>query len=426
MKKLLLTTTALITLVATGAQAAPKSHAKKDLKVEHKAMVEHDHDHMHKHSAFKVDLHGRYETLMAVRNVKKEYLAGTNNGYLTPNQKNFGFDSNAKVNLEVSSVAENGLKYGANLSVTPDSRELNRNFSSMDKTFLFMEGGFGRLEAGSNYSVSTLMEIGAHSVAAATGGASDGYGRNYLNLVSPKDGTDATSSYTTQGRNFLYRGLVGDGTNNESARKVSFMSPRFSGLLLGISYTPDADNSGSTDPKTATGDTTTKLKNVFSVALNYDYKMSGMDITSTLMYNSGKSSDTTKNKLSEWGIGAKVSKGPLSVAASYDDAKKSSSLKTAKKPKNSFWTLGAGYEMGKLTTSLTYMSAKLGDSGVNPSNSSKTTAWSVGVDYMLASGLKTYAEFTQFTLKNKTVQNTTPKAPSNKATAFMAGAVVKF
>jgi outer membrane protein OmpU len=424
MKKLLLTTTALITLVAVGAEAAPKkAKHKAHAKVEHKASA-HEHEHKH-HSSFKVDLHGRQEFNLAVRSVKKDYDKGLNEGKLTTGQKNFGFDSNTKVSLEVSSVADNGLKYGANIALAPNAKQNNRNFSGMDKTFLFMEGGFGRLEAGSNYSVSTLMEIGAHSVAAGTGGASDGYWSDYANIVKPVDGTDVSTVFTLSGRNYLYRNLTDSQTLTESARKISFMSPRFSGLQLGLSYTPDQDNNGSNFVRNDTNEF--NMKNVFGVALNYDHKMSGMDFSGTVFYNGGKNTVTTQENLSEWGVGAKVAKGPLSFAASYDDAKKTNQIKTeaAVDGKNRLWTVGVGYEMNKLTASLTFMSAKAGDKfNAVTNNMSKTTAWSVGLDYMIASGLKTYAEYTQFTLKNPLLQ--APSYEANKGSVFLAGAVVKF
>ena len=211
MKKLLLTTTALISLVAAVADAAPKK-AKKAVKAE--AAVEKEHE-MHKHHAhFKVDLHGRQEFNLAARSVKKDYMFGNKatydvrvrneNGYLTSNQKNFAFDSNTKVNMDVSAHADNGLKYGANVALKPVGNVKNRNFSSMDNTFLFLEGGFGRVEAGSNFSSVTMMELGAHSVATATGGVS-GYWGDYANVVTPGTGADQSDAFILTGRNSVYR-----------------------------------------------------------------------------------------------------------------------------------------------------------------------------------------------------------------------------
>lgn len=444
MKNLLLTTTALITLVAGVADAAPKK-AKKAAKAE--MAVEHEHS-MNKHTNFKVDLHGRQEFNLAVRSVKADYMYGdsaTNaNGYLTKNQKNFAFDSNTKVSLDVSAHAENGLKYGANVALKPAGNAKSRNFSNMDNTYLYLDGGFGHLEAGSNFSAVTMMELGAHSVATGTGGVS-GYWADYANVVTPGSttdgvnsnnaGNDVSSSFILVGRNTLYRdSLLGSST--ESSRKLTYMSPKYSGLQLGLSYTPDQSNLGTANPKALTTDTTSSkdLKNVFGVVLAYDHKMSGVDFAGEVHYQGGKntamSGTTATHNLSEWGLGAKVARGPFSLAASYDDARKSNTLKTATGQKNNYWTVGAAYEMNKLAASLTYLNGQKGNKNVAANNyMSKTSAWSVGVDYMLASGLKTYAEFTAYSLKNANLQNTTTAGKSyaaNRGNMFLAGAVVKF
>lgn len=429
MKNLLLTTTALITLVAAVADAAPKK-AKKAAKAE-VATEEHV---MHKHHTnFKVDLHGRQEFNLAARSVKSDYMKGdgtaTNaNGYLTKNQKNFAFDSNTKISLDVSAHADNGLKYGANVALKSLGNAQNRNFSNMDNTFLYLEGGFGHLEAGSNFSAVTMMELGAHSVATGTGGVS-GYWADYANVVSPTDGENVTGDFILMGRNSVYRdGMLG--TSSESARKITYMSPKYSGLQLGFSYTPDQSNKGSAAAQTmAASQDASPLKNVFGVVLGFDHKMSGADLAAEAHYQGGKNTSTTAtNNLSEWGIGAKVAKGPFSIAASYDDARKSDTLKSDKGQKNNYWTVGIGYEMNKLAASVTYLNGNKGDKNATTnSNMSKTSAWSVGVDYMLATGLKTYAEFTAYNLKNAALQNPTGKSyPANRGNVFLAGAVVKF
>jgi len=437
MKKLLLTTTALITLVAAVADAAPKK-AKKAAKAEMATM---EHEEMHKHHAhFKVDLHGRQEFNLAARSVKKEYMYGDDvvrnkNGYLTSNQKNFAFDSNTKVNLEVSAHSNNGLKYGANVALKPAGNAKNRNFSSMDNTFLFLEGGFGRVEAGSNFSAVTMMELGAHSVATATGGVS-GYWGDYANVVTPGTGADKSENYILTGRNTVYRSALANDTGmkstlvgTESARKVTYMSPKYSGVQLGFSYTPDQANNGAFNAGApVTGLTSInegRLKNVFGVVLGYDHKLSGVDFAGEAHYQGGKNTSVVAaNNLSEWGVGAKVAKGPMSLAASYDNANKSNTLKTDVGQKNYYWTVGVGYEMDKLAASVTYLNGNQGDK-TDPAahNMSKTSAWSVGLDYMLASGLKTYAEFTAYNLKNAKIQGANP---ANKGNVFLVGGVVKF
>jgi hypothetical protein len=79
--------------------------------------------------------------------------------------------------------------------------------------------------------------------------------------------------------------------------------------------------------------------------------------------------------------------------------------------------------MNKYSVSLTHMGSRNGGKLSSVNSVTKLNAYSLGMDYMVASGLKTYAEVTTVSVANPFEQGVKGK---NNGTVVMAGAVVKF
>ena len=435
-----------------------------------------------------VKLHGKYEFQGGTRSQKsayidQSYLAGTNPfkpGFsnVTSNQKNASFNSNARVGVLVEGKADNGFKYGANVMLNPRTNDSSGYSNNVEKSFLFVEQDLGRVELGSNYGVDVMMNIGADSIACATGGASDGDWSSYFKY----DGVDVNGapkglSMTpiASGISYLNRSL--DNANREAPRKVTYILPSTNGVQLGVSYTPDPNNNGTANNQALIGDFA-YAKNIISVAGIYEKQISGLDFAlsasysfsgvNNTSYNNALGVNTGLHKLSDYQIGMKFSKGAFAVAGSYGDAGKSLRAKGLPyKPKQNYYTAGVSYSMDKFAASLTYLGSKnteeaqlfkgtkyygglaagTGTTGLAstsnasavPGSLTKLNAYSLGVDYMVASGLKTYAEVTFVSVTNSAIQNSlagvtygsptsvnNPAAPKNNGTVIIAGAVVKF
>ena len=423
-----------------------------------------------------VKLHGKYEFQAGTRSQKSTYIdqmypigAPINSaqttfrpgfGNQTKNQKNAQFYSKARVGVLVEGKTDHGLKYGANVMLSPRTTDTSKwEGKGEEKSYLFAEHHFGKVELGSNYAVDSMMNIGAESIACATGGASNGD----WNLYFKSNGNDSTGNTSglsmnpiTSGVSYMYRTL--DNRYQEGPRKVSYMTPMYDGFRLGASYTPDPNNigyNGVTNPNI--GDFVS-AKNIVSLAGTYEKQVSGLDFALSASYNfSGVANSANVNKLSEYAVGVKIGKGAFAVAGSYGDAGKSLRAKgLAYKPKQNYYTAGISYSMDKFGASLTYLGSRnteenySGYSGIsgtaptlsdsNPTGSiTKLNAYSLGVDYMVASGLKTYAEVTFVSVSNPAVQNSlsnityaagnankNPAAPKNNGTVIIAGAVVRF
>ncbi len=247
------------------------------------------------------------------------------------------------------------------------------------------------------------------------------------------------------------------------------MSPRISGLQLGLSFAPDLNNNGGNNILTSNNinkDGTissignlyfgapVRVKNAWSLGLNYTNSINDVkvalsavadigkaekqtivpamintggvvgDVTSIEQTSSGESFTGKSNDLKTYSLGAVVGTNGFSVAASYHNDGKSLTEKDSNL-KSSWWTAGVAYENGPASVSLTYLSGKKSDKSDN--SSMKTQVVSLGADYEVAPGLKPFAEVTMvnFKPKNSTSSNQidTTKA---KATVFLIGTKLKF
>lgn len=398
-------------------------------------------------------------------------------GRLSTNSKNSAFFSKAIIGVKIEGKNDTGFVYGANINLLPRTvYNTSHNGSYTEKSFLFCESNIGRIEIGSYYSVETVMNIGAQSVAAAIGGASDGEWSHYYyfngepskniypNITTNNSGGLGTNPISL-GTSYAYRAADYFPTDKEGMRKISYVTPKFNGLQLGISYTPDANNPNNLN---GTSNSTTSdfqyAKNIVALAGLYEKIIADFNFSLSAAYSfSGvrdSSFKTGVNRLSDYQIGFKLTKGYISFAASYGDAGKSLRKKNISfKPKQNYLSLGLGYKINKLSLSVTYLSSKNSEMGggytYSPPNDLNNTyftltgpgrgsitrlsAYSIGTDYLITQGFKAYTEITFVSVSNPAIQSSLSSvqyksnnityynnpAPKNSGKVFLLGGVLQ-
>jgi outer membrane protein OmpU len=284
------------------------------------------------------------------------------------------FANDTEVNINVQGTADNGLTYGAVIELEADvTADTDGSGLNADKTFLFVESNAGRVELGSNIGAEDALKVDAATIARATGGIDGDWYR-----------------FATVGTGFIIRPDLPNAHARgaaEDATKITYYSPRFSGVQVGVSYTPDDGNVGTAAAFTT--DTNGDNENVFGLGANYtgQFDQVGVQLSATGAF--GESETAATEDLSSWALGTVLSFQGFSVAGSYGDWD-DSGLPTGGSVDQNYWTLGAGYETGPFGVSLTYMDSEAGTSDF--------TNVSVGADYQLAPGLVPYVEVNFFEL----------------------------
>ncbi len=202
----------------------------------------------------------------------------------------------------------------------------------------------------------------------------------------------------------------------EDANKISYYSPRFSGLQLGLSYAPDTTVSGTADAFSNAafislfGSLAGTYEDVIEVGVNY--KGASQDVTYgvSLTGQFGDSKAAGAEDLEAYAIGAELGYREFSLAASYGDWQESGQAVGAGADQD-YFSVGVGYENGPVAASVTYLDSEAG--------ALKHENIVVGAEYNAAAGLTPYAEVSIFDLDDGT-------GAGNEGTAVLLGTQLNF
>jgi outer membrane protein OmpU len=441
MKKLLLCTTALASLVASSAFAAQSGAFDGDNVV-----------HGGNPSAnLQITLGG--SATFESGHINQDKTNKTNFAF-SPNQSSNAFYTKSKLYVKAEGKGDNNVVYGAVIRVQTIANGSNgASDARNDRTHIYVDTDAGTIQLGSNSSASKLMQLNAGTIASATGGIDGDFSTFAVTNLSAYNGMGLT------GVDNLYNNL----DRQESSRKITYLSPRISGVQFGASYTPDQANNAAQNNLTQNNNYTVsslnntylgnvvRLKNIWSLGLSYSNTFANdVSVAVSATTDMGRrnnssfqltqsqvdsinsvsgdaytldtfNSPTQRKNLKSYSVGTVVGYNGFSVAGSYtNDGKSLINKATPNGFKSSWWTAGVAYQTGPMSTSLTYLAGKKGFSTTN--NNLKTKLVSLGVDYEVMPGMKPFAEVTQatYTPSNK---NTATKA---KATVFIFGTKVKF
>lgn len=355
---------------------------------------------------------------------------------VSANRRNIGAGSNAYVGARV--VAEHeGLKYGAHLSLITST--IKTSSPAYERSHIFMESNYGKVELGSNFDAATAMEMNALTYARASGDNATDY---IMKDIKDAGGTRRDGIKLFQ---YTYNEIDGSG---EGARKVTYYTPEFNGFQLGVSYVPDSTNFGSStvkDTKASEGMKSEYLntpkglfrdklamKDVWAGGVTYNHHVNeNTSFKLALTGEHGKAAVKGKKigtnaeyampNLKTYNIGAAFTTGPYTLVASYADFGKQGSKEVFGKDqnKNKYYTVGAVYKDGPIGASISYYNSK--------HHGNKFDTWVLATDYALAPGLMPYAEITYFNGKAKLPEiYAKPEKKKFKGTVFALGAKLMF
>lgn len=197
----------------------------------------------------------------------------------------FGVDE-AEIHLNVSGVADNGLKYGFKVEINANTDD------SMvaDEVGLSLGGSWGTLFLGDDDGVEDIMNYGGENLMGAAGGF-DGARGEYGDVLI-RQGSFAASWAPS------FAAIAGD---TSDATKVSYFSPRFSGLQIGASLTP-TPNDG--DEFKVDG----SWEDHYGLGVNYDNTFGGVRVRASVVYSAASSNVASVEDTAAWSVGGIVGK----------------------------------------------------------------------------------------------------------------------
>jgi len=350
-------------------------------------------------------------------------LANGGHNAVNRDQRPDAFRSDTQVDFKIDGKNDAGLGYGGEVDLLADtSPDVQGRGLNASKTFVYLDGNWGRFEGGSNVGADGTLKVDAGTIARATGGINGDWSYfanandQFLGQAALPLAYGATGSISTFD-GITWSGITNDLGNHteENLSKVTYYTPRWQGLQVGVSYLPDQSNTGQGSVAwlgpNRTDYNAGLSENIWAGGLNYDNKWGDFGLAAAATGEWGKAQVATYEDLKAWTLGAKASYMGFSLAGSYGDWGKSNTLTASNSKKTYYYDLGAAYEYGPFGASVTYLYSSVdcgtvgadvagGSAGINGGcaavGKNKFDDVSVGVDYKLAPGLTPYAEVTWY------------------------------
>ena len=335
----------------------------------------------------------------------------------------------SEIHVRAKGTAENGMEYGATvqLKASTDDR------AAADEVTLWVESKWGRVELGDQDGAADAMAYYAPKV--GFGQAVDSEFKDYVDASSrPQIGPKALDS--------------GDDT------KITYYTPRFSGIQVGVSYAPELDNgenilresrsdmaivsgnrangnqaganadlldyvmpatdslAGGNLENASRGKAHDFFKKSFEdfieVGANYVTKFDDVSVAMAGGYTHAEQksvgeNDEDRHPINAWHLGAQLGWNGWSLGGSYVNNHKSGQLKNhdnglheLKTEDRNAWNIGLAYKTGPWGVGLNYISEDLGG---RTRGSGEYHAFGIGTVYTIAPGMTIAADAVSFKRK---------------------------
>lgn len=260
--------------------------------------------------------------------------------------------TDAEIHFNGRTVLDNGLTVGLRVEL-----EANTESDQIDEAYAFVEGAFGRIEAGSINNVAYRMHYKAPDVGKGIV-ANEG---NYPNWIATP-ATDGIRSFSSFNDTALGQTSLRLGDNDSD--KINYYTPRIAGFQLGLSYIPEMSQDRSGQGQFARDDFT--YNTGWSVGLNYVQSFGDFDIAASAGYVTFEAPEgTNADDIKGYSAGLQVGFAGFKVGGSYARIEDGVQVSNANITSTTFtgstvqndgqsWDVGVSYTFGPAAVSLTY------------------------------------------------------------------------
>lgn len=277
-----------------------------------------------------------------------------------------GVGREGEVHFRGQTTLDNGIKVGVRIEL-----EAETSGDQIDNSYIYFDGGFGRVEMGSMWGPGVIMFYGS------PGHVMPGLG-NFASQVHVPG-----PAWANGGGYFASYNWRLDGVND----KVVYYSPRFAGFQVGLSYTPDnkAAVGGVEESGNALNpDSNGGQSEVLTIGANYVQKFQSVDVA---LYGSYSTSDAevagSTGDPDSWNFGAQLGYMGFKVGGSYLKIDEFGGVSNQERRE---WELGASYGTGPWNFGVAYQNIEA-DAGLVGFGDNEADYFSVGGTYALGPGI---------------------------------------
>ncbi len=282
---------------------------------------------------------------------------------------NFDFKREGEIWFLGQAKLDNGLMIGVDVQL-----EASSCTDQIDESYIWFQGGWGRVILGSENSAAYLLSVGSPTVDANFDGQDPNY-RLFNTLAGfpgdPRNG--ATFIAPGAGALALQNNAIDASVVNLStdAEKITYLSPRIFGFRAGLSFTPDNSEDGTAASTTAKGGSFAGMlpnnnigmySNIIGFGANYEGAIGPASLLAGVSYETGwreqdariGASPTFKDRREAYSVGFDVGFAGVHFGALYyrDDNG------FRQRGDHSAWAVGLTYTMGPLTVGANYFDSQ--------------------------------------------------------------------
>lgn len=204
-------------------------------------------------------------------------------GHPGENRHNVDIKREAEVWFTGTTKLDNGLIIGVDVQL-----EAETCTDQIDESYIWFEGGWGRLVLGSENSAGYLLAVGPPTADNRFDSLDPDF-RLFNRGATTGDPRIASTGFQSAIDTWVP-------ITSGDSEKITYLSPRIAGFRGGISFTPDNSEEGTAGQVQAKGgsfagmpfdNTTTQWSNLVSVGLNYEGKLGPVDLQAAGAYEIG-------------------------------------------------------------------------------------------------------------------------------------------
>ncbi|MBT6428101.1 MAG: porin [Rhodospirillaceae bacterium] len=294
---------------------------------------------------------------------------------------------------------DNGITFGVDVQL-----EAETCGDQIDESFIYVQGGFGKIVIGADDPASDSMYMGTPQPIAGIGVATPD------DVFSALGNAVATPASITS--------ISGD------SEKITYFTPRMSGFQLGISYTPEnCEEARAPCTGTYAGFQATnsagQQSEIIEVGANYIRKIGDVDIGLYAGIGKGDLELTAAGAedQDQWGLGVELGVAGFTIGADYrEDDQGTSAANTDRTD----YSLGVSYAMGNWTFGAAYAHGEV-EAGAGLGED-ETDGYQVGMVYDLSPGIVLTGGFTYWDVED----NLNAVGIENSASEFIVGTLLSF
>lgn len=267
-------------------------------------------------------------------------------------QRKFDFRKDSEIGLEGEVALDNGVAAGVSFLMNTDRAD---GAKFVKESYVYLTSPWGKVIFGEEDGAAYLLQVTAPSADSNIDG------------VRPVIGTLGAAAYAQADFNRM--------------NKFTYFTPVFSGVQMGVSYTPTIQDINGLAPAQATNNLG-ELDNGWEIAARYQNNFEGVGVILGGAYSRASQEVGTalNDALKTWNLGAKLGFDAWDVGAAYLHTNRALSGDNDRR----IWVVGVNYRVDEMVYGLSYQNRK---TEADQARDDKAQRWTAGSIYNWGPGL---------------------------------------